>query len=91
MTSYRIEIRRRNLRNWATPDEHTWGSWYPKNPNTKYCIGHDQVYKTEEDAIAAASRRIRKLESVEHRFNGYPLRQYKLVKITETITEEDTL
>ena len=91
MTSYRIEIRRRNLRNWATPDEHTWGYWYPGSPNTKYCIGHYRTYRTEEDAIAAASRRIRKLESGEYRLNGYPLRQYKLVKITETIAEEDIL
>lgn len=88
MISCRVEIR---VRNWATPEEHTWGYWYPKNPNTKYHIGHDQAYKTEEDAVEAARRKILKLESNEHRFNGYPLRQYKLVKVTEVITEEEIL
>lgn len=86
-----IEIRIRYWRSWTTSPFEGWGNWHPVSPDTRYYFGYERRYETEADAIAAARRKMRKLQEAADEVMASPSRQYKLINVTEATAEEDVI
>jgi hypothetical protein len=83
----KIEI----LVSWLMDEQRdTWSGWMSLRPRGTYMYGRIPAYATEEDAVAAANRRIDRLIAKDLKYN-LNKRKFKLVRIEEVITEEEVV